>query len=654
MNSAKPRPRILVVDDAPANIKVLREALKSEYEVVFAMNGEGALRVATGPNPPDLVLLDVGMPDMDGYEVCRLLKNHEATRDIPVIFVTSRQGEEDETRGLELGAADYIIKPVSMATVKARLRNHLELKRHRDAVAEADEAKSRFLASMSHDIRTPMTAIAGIVDLLMETELSPEQLEYLIDIKTSAESLLALLNDIMDFSRIEAGKFKITPATFNLRDHLVDTLRTVSVTAHTKGLDVLYHVDSAVPEQVVGDPLRLRQVLLNLVGNAVKFTDEGQIEVNVTPVQSTEDLITVQFSVSDTGIGIETHLQGCIFDAYRQAHGVVSEELGGSGLGLAISAELVRLMDGRIWVDSRPGAGSTFRFEVSFGIATGSSEDKTFGFRAALPSCKALVVSPGAARLRLFRGWFEAWHIDSTTSSDGYSVPSLLEQARLQGSCFTLAIVDGLIPALCDSSLVERIKNEALQSGTAIVLLIPNGLHPPTDLAVQLGVAGTLTTPTRRLDLFRCMVRLLEGREGSTGIRVEARKPPLKASRRLRVLLVEDNPISVKMAGRMLQKMGHEVFLASNGHEAVQEFRKRPFDIVLMDVEMPGMDGITATRMLREREQTVGMHVPIIAMTAHALEGDRERCIEAGMDAYIAKPIDYEGLFRTIESFAKD
>jgi PAS domain S-box-containing protein len=522
-----------------------------------------------------------------------------------------------------------------------------DLETARKRAEEATRAKSEFLANISHEIRTPMNAMIGMTELALATRITREQREYLDAIQSSADALLSLVNDLLDFSKIEARKLQLDSVGFNLRDALEDTMRVLAPRAEQKGLELACHIHRDVPDALVGDPLRLRQVVINLVGNAIKFTEHGEVVLRVELESRGDANALLRFSVADTGIGILPEKQAVIFEAFSQADSSTTRRYGGTGLGLAISSQLVELMGGRISVESQPGRGSTFHFAARFELQQPGVEKSPPGWRT-LTDLPVLIVDDNATNRRILGEMFTNWRMCPVSVEGGASALTTLERSLHADRSFAVVLLDGHMPDMDGFAVAERVTQDRRYRGIKLVMLTSAGQPEDVARCRRLGISAYLTKPVKQSELFDVIVTAI----GQPAEERPRAPKPVKGARRpqrnLRVLLAEDHQVNQLLAKRIFRKLGHHVTVVSNGREALSAVQAGHFDLVAMDVQMPEMDGLDATAAIRAWEKTGGTHTPIMAMTAHAMKGDRERCLAAGMDGYTSKPIRIGELERAI------
>jgi signal transduction histidine kinase len=663
---------VLLVDDQSIIAEAVRRSLAGEEDINFhyCPNPLEAQSLAHQLRPT-VILLDLVMPELDGFTLVRRLRDDPLTKNVPILVLSIQDDPTTKSEAFSAGADDYLVKLPNRIELIARIRYHTrgyvgQLQRDEayralresqqelvdsnttllslnQKLEDATKAKSEFLANMSHEVRTPMNGVIGMTAMLAETELNPEQRDYVETIRTSAEALLTIINDILDFSKIESGRLDIESHPFEIRNCVEESLELIAPKAAEKGLDLACVIDEEVPVMVYGDVTRLRQILVNLVSNAVKFTAQGEVVVEVFNHQR-----GLHFCVRDTGIGIPQEKHDRLFKSFSQVDGSTTRQFGGTGLGLAICKRLTELMGGRIWVESVEGQGSKFNFTIR-GDAAEQPYDTATGSGTVLRKKRLLIVEDHEASRKSLRQMAIPWGMEVEFAVDAAGLLARLKQTPLPD----LVLLDRELPGTEGEKLLAQIRAVPEGAALVIVLLSIHRLRTSDQVLQDLGITQSVPKPARRAALYEALTRAITSVDATRRpLAVTELNSMLAMQMPLRILLADDNPVNLKVGQSYLQKMGYRPELAANGQEVLAALEQHPFDLVILDVQMPVMDGFTAAREIRAR-YTEANRPKMIAITGNAMEGDREKCLEAGMDDYISKPVRPKELEAALRRWGK-
>lgn len=666
----QPKFNILIVDDRPENLLTLEGILENdELNILKANSGNEALSVMLDHNIA-LVLMDVQMPGMDGFEVAEIMRSSERTKYIPIIFVTAISKQRQHIfKGYESGAVDYLYKPLDLEILQSKIKAFIdffqrknkleettrtlektvnELNKAKIIAEEATLAKSAFLATMSHEIRTPLNGIIGLADLgLMDESTQPKQRERLLDIKTSGESLLQIINEILDISKIEADKLELEEIEFSIREVIEKVVNLLSVKVFQEKLEFICEISPDLPDILIGDPLRIRQILINLLSNAIKFTDEGTVGIHVKMLDHIEEQVSIEFSIEDTGIGIPREKINRLFHSYQQVDTSTTRTHGGTGLGLTISQKLVNLMGGVIKVESNLGQGSKFYFRLN--MMTGDQRESSAELKLSKPNenYNLLLIDDHQKSAQIISKILQEWGIRHSFTSDLASTLSLLETQT-----FDLIFIDYYLQTMNGAEMAEKIKEKLGKPKTPEIIYLTPSKASIEILKVKKGEKQEfLTKPLLQNNLKKFLINRFGIQDDVKKTEQAQQTTEQHVGRKLNILVAEDQIINRKIVIQLLEKKGWIVKAVENGKIAYETATTQRFDLILMDVQMPEMDGFDATRNIRIAEKDKSYHTPIVAMTAHAMIGDREKCLAAGMDYYITKPVNPNELYETIERF---
>ena len=667
---------ILIVDDREENLITLEGIIESpELNIVKAKSGNEALGLMLEYNF-SLVLMDVQMPEMDGFETAEIMRSNERTKQIPIIFVTAISKERKNVfRGYQTGAVDYLYKPLDIEMLRSKIKAFIDFFKQKHVLElttkelentikelngakliaeEATIAKSSSLASMSHEIRTPLNGIIGLAELsLMDDDLSEIQFERIVDIKNSGESLLEIINEILDISKIEADKIELEEVEFSIRELIEKIVRLLSVKLFRDKLEFICNISPSLPDIFIGDPLRIRQILINLLGNAIKFTEKGKVSINISAKEISDNNLNVHFSISDTGMGIAKEKINHLFELYSQAGRETTRKHGGTGLGLTISKRLVEMMGGQIGAESEIGEGSIFKFNLPLKKGKQKTEPWKIDLNKKNEEINILIVNSCEESAIALNDIFTEWKINSDIAYKSEEAINLIKLSEKSGKKYDVIMLDYYIDSDDGLNIKEKInKLLSKDNSAAIVLMVPDKSIIESKEFSMSEIKHIITKPVLQNNLKKLLINIFNDEIEISGIARKQQKEIKKEVSQLSVLLVEDQIINRKIVIQLLGRKGYKVSIAVNGKEAVEKTKKEKFNIILMDVQMPVMDGFDATKQIREYEKSEKIHTPIVAMTAHAMKGDKEKCIAVGMDYYISKPVNPEELYTTIEKFS--